>query len=41
LAALAFGKYTLLVQVVNQPDVQTPVDYEANSQVHNVILPGP
>ena len=38
---LAFGKYTLLVQVLDQPDVQMSVDYNANSQVHNVILPGP
>lgn len=40
-AGLAFGRYTLLVQVSNQPDVQAPVDYQAMGQVHNVILPGP
>jgi len=39
-AGLDFGKYTLRVQVLNQPDAQTSVNYEANSQIHNVILPG-
>lgn len=38
---LDFGAYTLLVQVTNQPDVRTPVQYAADSQVHNVILPNP
>jgi hypothetical protein len=40
-SGLDFGRYTLLVQVVNRPDVQAPVAYEINGQVHNVILPGP
>jgi hypothetical protein len=40
-AGLDFGRYTLLVQVTNRPDVQTPVDYAARGQVHNVILPAP
>jgi hypothetical protein len=38
---LDFGRYTLLVQVPNRPDVRAEVDYEADSQIHNVILPGP
>jgi Pvc16 N-terminal domain/Carboxypeptidase regulatory-like domain len=40
-ASLAFGQYTLRVQVPAQPDVETPVHYGADSQVHNVLLPGP
>lgn len=38
---LAFGGYTLRVQVPNQPDVQTSVDYQAKGQIHNLILSGP
>lgn len=37
---LAFGAYTLAVQVTGQPDQQQPVTYAADSQIHNVILPG-
>jgi hypothetical protein len=40
-AGLDFGRYTLLVQVASRPDVQTPIDYAARGQVHNVILPAP
>ena len=39
--ALAPGQYTLVVHVDNQPDVQTSIKYDVDSQVHNVILPGP
>jgi hypothetical protein len=38
---LAFGKYTLLVQVVDRPEVREEITYAADRQVHNVILPDP
>jgi hypothetical protein len=38
---LAFGAYTLSVQRPGRPDVQSPADYRADSQIHDVILPGP
>jgi hypothetical protein len=38
---LDFGRHTLLVRVASRPDVQTPVEYAARHQVHNVILPAP
>jgi hypothetical protein len=37
----AFGTYTLAVQVTGQPDEQQTVTYAADSQIHNVVLPGP
>ncbi|MBV8995036.1 MAG: carboxypeptidase regulatory-like domain-containing protein, partial [Pseudonocardiales bacterium] len=37
--SLAFGRYTLLVQAENQQDVREEINYAADSQVHNVILP--
>jgi hypothetical protein len=40
-ADLAFGEYTLLVQVQNRPDIQASVHYTADSQIHNVVLPSP
>jgi hypothetical protein len=40
-AGLAFGTYTLHVQAAGQPGQQVPVTYAADSQIHNVILPGP
>jgi hypothetical protein len=38
---LAFGTYTLLVQVSGRPDLPTTISYAADSQLHNVILAGP
>ena len=40
-ADLAFGPYTLLVQIPSQPDLRAPVRYASDSQFHNVILPTP
>ncbi len=40
-AGLPFGSYTLAVLVSGQPAQQQPVTYAADSQIHNVILPGP
>jgi hypothetical protein len=40
-ADLEFGDYTLLVQAADRPDVRAPVKYKVDSQVHNVIVPGP
>jgi hypothetical protein len=40
-AGIAFGEYTLLVEVAGRPEVRAPVGYAADNQVHNVILPGP
>jgi hypothetical protein len=36
---LAFGAYTLTVQVSGQPEQQAPVAYAADSQLINVVLP--
>lgn len=36
---LAFGTYTLTVQVSGQPEQQAPVAYAADSQLINVVLP--
>jgi hypothetical protein len=38
---LAFGRYTLLVQITGRPDQSTTISYAATSQLHNVILAGP
>ncbi len=38
---LAFGTYTLLVQATGRPDVRSPIDYAADNQIHDVVLPGP
>jgi hypothetical protein len=38
---LPFGNYTLHVQTPNHPDVQDPVQYQPDSQVHNVIVSSP
>ncbi|MCX4821046.1 Pvc16 family protein [Streptomyces sp. NBC_01142] len=38
---LEFGTYTLLVQPPNRPELRREVRYAADSQVHDVILPGP
>lgn len=38
---LAFGTYTLLVEVTGQPDVRSPIEYAADNQIHDVVLPGP
>jgi Pvc16 N-terminal domain/Carboxypeptidase regulatory-like domain len=38
---LAYGAYTLSVHTAGLPDQQRPVDYAPESQVHNVVLPGP
>jgi hypothetical protein len=40
-SGLATGQHTLVVQVTNQPDTRATIDYEADGQVHNVILQGP
>jgi uncharacterized protein DUF4255/carboxypeptidase family protein len=40
-ADLPFGSYSLAVQVSGQPAQQVAVTYAADSQIHNVILPGP
>jgi hypothetical protein len=40
-AGLAFGAYTLHVQMTGFPDQQLPVTYAADRQIHNVILPAP
>jgi hypothetical protein len=39
-SGLPFDSYTLRVQMVNRPDVQRPVSYQPDHQVHNIILPG-
>ncbi|MEV6115957.1 Pvc16 family protein [Streptomyces sp. NPDC052109] len=36
---LAFGSYTLLVRVAGHPDLRKPVQYTAQSQIHDVIVP--
>ncbi|MEU6885651.1 Pvc16 family protein [Streptomyces viridosporus] len=38
---LAFGSYTLLVRIAGRPDLRTPVQYTARSQIHDVIVPAP
>jgi hypothetical protein len=38
---LQFGAYTIRVQVAGHPDQQMTVTYAADSQIHNVVLPGP
>jgi Pvc16 N-terminal domain/Carboxypeptidase regulatory-like domain len=40
-SGVATGQHILVVQVTNQPDTQATIDYEADGQVHNVILQGP
>lgn len=36
---LALGTHTLLVQMPDQDDVEQTVDYQPDSQVHNIVLP--
>ncbi|MFI8234991.1 Pvc16 family protein [Streptomyces sp. NPDC085900] len=38
---LAFGSYTILVRVAERPDLRKPVQYTAESQIHDVIVPAP
>ena len=41
ISPLDFGKYTLVVDAAGRPQGRMPIDYEADRQIHNVILPGP
>jgi Pvc16 N-terminal domain len=38
---LDFGSYTLLVRIPGRPDLRKPVQYTAQSQIHDVIVPAP
>jgi hypothetical protein len=38
---VAFGAYTLRAQVAGHPDQERPVSYARDSQLHDVVLPGP